>query len=114
MKADEADNHYWENLDEEEAHNILNIMDRAGRRLSSPNSEDSMHEATVCSSSSSPRAHPSISAVHFEKVKSPRQMDGGDGRVRGAPGCAAHPDTNSSVLGRLYDDMVEFLAEPRL
>ncbi|KAL6219876.1 hypothetical protein ACLB2K_007635 [Fragaria x ananassa] len=31
-------------------------------------------------------AHPSISAVHFEKVKSPRQMEGGDGRVRGAPG----------------------------
>ncbi|KAL6126009.1 hypothetical protein ACLB2K_074060 [Fragaria x ananassa] len=26
-------------------------------------------------------AHPSISAVHFEKVKSQRQMDGGDGRV---------------------------------
>ncbi|KAL6203843.1 hypothetical protein ACLB2K_027542 [Fragaria x ananassa] len=25
--------------------------------------------------------HPSISAVHFEKVKSPRQMDGGDGRL---------------------------------
>ncbi|KAL6130162.1 hypothetical protein ACLB2K_068543 [Fragaria x ananassa] len=25
-------------------------------------------------------AHLSISAVHFEKVKSPRQMDGGDGR----------------------------------
>ncbi|KAL6188086.1 hypothetical protein ACLB2K_039480 [Fragaria x ananassa] len=24
--------------------------------------------------------------VHFEKVKSPRQIDGGDGRVRGAPG----------------------------
>ncbi|KAL6189840.1 hypothetical protein ACLB2K_036241 [Fragaria x ananassa] len=35
-------------------------------------------------------AHPSISAVHFEKVKSPRQMDGGDGRVRGAPGCAEY------------------------
>ncbi|KAL6227680.1 hypothetical protein ACLB2K_001637 [Fragaria x ananassa] len=34
-------------------------------------------------------AHP-ISAVYFEKVKSQRQMDGGDGRVRGAPGCAEY------------------------
>ncbi|KAL6125747.1 hypothetical protein ACLB2K_073801 [Fragaria x ananassa] len=38
--------------------------------------------------------HPSISAVHFEKVKSPRQMDGGDGRVRGAPGCAEYALAN--------------------
>ncbi|KAL6209963.1 hypothetical protein ACLB2K_020901 [Fragaria x ananassa] len=43
-------------------------------------------------------AHPSISAVHFEKVKSPRQMDGGDGRGL----------TTITVAGPLTFDYIAF------
>ncbi|KAL6133352.1 hypothetical protein ACLB2K_065589 [Fragaria x ananassa] len=72
------------NLEFLEIHDFLGVKFPSWLLLCSNLKERKLYSAPGCA------AHPSISAVHLTLTFDFFKMDGGDGRVRGAPGCAEY------------------------